>query len=435
MPKKITESQMIGERGIALVHQRVSGMGFLWTATGGTEAGTDGYIEIRHPATGDVLASVLKVQSKATERRWQAETDASFEFVCDMKDIEYWLAGNLPVVLVCSRPKTNEAYWKLVSDYFREIEPRSARKVVFDKQADRFDGDATQPLIEISVPHAAGMYAPTPPREEQLVTNLLEVVSFAEHIYVAPAQCPTEKAAREELRGQVAGAEWILRGKQLIGFHPFDDAPWHRVCDTGAIERFSSLEWADSEDPVRLREFVELLNRALREKVKSELNFHGARNLYYFRATDDLDTKMVGVRRVFHGYENKRDPSRISYYRHSAFRGQFHCFDGRWYLEITPEYLFTSDGWKDSRYHADYLKKMKRIERNDAVRQQVAFWAGCLSAPDNLLSPTYPFLDFGELLSFEVDFGFDEKQWRVPDEQSSEQALVDSDSLELFDAA
>lgn len=26
------------------------------------------------------------------------------------------------------------------------------------------------------------------------------------------------------------------------------------------------------------------------------------------RKTDDLDTKMVGVRRVFHGYENKRDP-------------------------------------------------------------------------------------------------------------------------------
>ena len=167
MPKKITESQMIGERGIALVHQSVSAMGFLWTATGGTEAGTDGYIEIRHPANGEVLASVLKVQSKATERRWQAENDATFEFACAAKDIEYWLAGNVPIILVCSRPKTNEAYWKPVSDYFRDADARSSRKVLFDKQADRFDGGATHALIEISVPHAAGIFAPPTPREEQ----------------------------------------------------------------------------------------------------------------------------------------------------------------------------------------------------------------------------------------------------------------------------
>jgi hypothetical protein len=434
MPKKITESQMIGERGIALVHQRVSAMGFLWTATGGTEAGTDGYIEIRHPATGDVLASVLKVQSKATERRWQAETDSSFEFVCRAKDIEYWLASNVPVILICSRPKTNEAYWKFVSDYFGDGDGRRSHKVVLDKQVDRFDVGAAQALIDVAVPHAAGIYAPPPARAEQLVSNLLEVVSFAEHIYVAPAQCPTEKLAREELRGEGVGGEWILRSKQLISFQPLDGAPWHRVCDTGAAERFSSLEWADSDDPVKLREFVELLNRALREKVKPELAFHRARNLYYFRATD-VDTKIVGLRRVFHGYENKRDPSRISYYRHSALRAQFHRFDHRWYLEMTPEYLFTSNGWKDSRYHADYLKKMKRIERNDAVRQQVAFWAGYLGAPDNLLSPAYAFLEFGESLSFDVDFGFDEKQWRTPDEESTEKALADPDSLELFDAA
>src|SRR5581483_9245687 len=214
-------------------HQRVSSMGFLWTATGGTEAGTDGYVEIRHPATGEVLASVLKVQSKATERRWQAETDSSFEFVCEARDVEYWLAGNVPVVLVCSRPKTNEAYWKLVSDYFRDPDRRASRKVVFDKQVDRFDVGATQALIDVAVPHAAGIYAPPPPRAEQLVSNLLEVVSFAEHIYVAPAQCPNEKAAREELRGHSAGGEWILRSKQLISFQPLDGAPWHRVCDTG----------------------------------------------------------------------------------------------------------------------------------------------------------------------------------------------------------
>jgi hypothetical protein len=40
----------------------------------------------------------------------------------------------------------------------------------------------------------------------------------------------------------------------------------------------------------------------------------------------------------------------VKFYRHSAFRGRFASFDGVWYLEITPEYLFTRDGRKVSRF-------------------------------------------------------------------------------------
>ena len=39
--KKISKSDIIGEQGIALIHQRVSAMGFLWHLTG-VEAGIDG---------------------------------------------------------------------------------------------------------------------------------------------------------------------------------------------------------------------------------------------------------------------------------------------------------------------------------------------------------------------------------------------------------
>ena len=40
--KKVTKSDIIGEQGVALIHQRVSGMGFLWHPTG-LEAGIDGF--------------------------------------------------------------------------------------------------------------------------------------------------------------------------------------------------------------------------------------------------------------------------------------------------------------------------------------------------------------------------------------------------------
>ena len=108
--KKISRSDIIGDKGIALIHRLVLDMGFVWNATG-LEAGIDGYIEIRDDTTGEVTNCVLQVQSKATAASFTAETPDTFEFVCDERDLGYWLGGNSPVILIVSRPDTNEAYW------------------------------------------------------------------------------------------------------------------------------------------------------------------------------------------------------------------------------------------------------------------------------------------------------------------------------------
>ena len=60
--------------------------------------------------------SIIQVQSKATEGRFTAETAVSLEYVCDERDLTYWMQGNAPVILVVSRPKTGEAYYVLLRD-------------------------------------------------------------------------------------------------------------------------------------------------------------------------------------------------------------------------------------------------------------------------------------------------------------------------------
>src|SRR5207302_8398859 len=109
--KKITESQMIGDQGVALIKTRVLAMGLLWYESGGTEAGIDGTIEMRDGRTGEATNQIVQVQSRATAAAFTAETEMSFEYLCDERDLAYWLGGNAPVVLVRSRPKTDEAYW------------------------------------------------------------------------------------------------------------------------------------------------------------------------------------------------------------------------------------------------------------------------------------------------------------------------------------
>lgn len=131
--KKIHANSIIGQQGVNLIERVVLGMGFAWYPSGGVEAGIDGTIEIRDAVTGDATNSIIQVQSKATTKPFQAETEGAFEYRCAERDLDYWMQGNVPVVLVVSRPESGEAYWVSVKDYFRDPGVRAGRKVRFDK--------------------------------------------------------------------------------------------------------------------------------------------------------------------------------------------------------------------------------------------------------------------------------------------------------------
>jgi hypothetical protein len=106
--KRILSSSITGQRGVNLIERVVLSMGFLWYPTGGVEAGIDGMIEIRNSTSGEVTNSVVQVQSKTGPSFFKSETETSFDFACDEKDLNYWLQGNAPVVLVVSRPQARE---------------------------------------------------------------------------------------------------------------------------------------------------------------------------------------------------------------------------------------------------------------------------------------------------------------------------------------
>lgn len=443
--KKIHKSSIIGQQGINFVEKIVLGMGFLWYPTGGIEAGTDGFIEIRDSDTGVARNLIIQVQSKATLGPFQSETPSSFEFTCEARDLDYWLQGNAPVILVVSRPNTEEAYWVSVKDHFRDAERRKTCKARFDKQRDRFDDTCKGALIQLAVPRDAGVYVAPPPVQETLYSNLLLVSSFASYIYTADTDHRTYKSLWRELRalGGKIGCEWMLKEKRLLSFHNLEEFPWRQICDLGTLERFDAEEWAYSYDPDRQREFVQLLNLALREKVWPHVRYNERNECYYFQMNRDLSDRKIAYqthsgrtvpRTVFKGYRSKRDPKKISFYRHSAFEGQFRHFDGIWYLEITPTYYFTWDGQRRDRWHEDRLKGIKRLERNPGVFGQLMMWADYLSRPGDMVTPSYPFLEFGTLQQFDIDVGIDDKAWLESESGADADVLRDSlAELPLFE--
>jgi hypothetical protein len=110
VPKKALVQALLAERGVALIARIVGEMGHLWHPTSGTDSGIDGQIELRDPATNTVRNVRVGVQSKATSKSWPGETAASFYFRATPDDVDYWLSSNQPVLLICTRPDSDEAY-------------------------------------------------------------------------------------------------------------------------------------------------------------------------------------------------------------------------------------------------------------------------------------------------------------------------------------
>jgi len=431
LAKKISQNDIVGELGINLVQKLCLEMGFLWHSTG-LEAGIDGYIEIRLE-TGEVTNCIIQVQCKATERPFEAETPSTLEFRCSAKDLSYWLAGNAPVILVRCRPRTNEAYWVSLKDYFSDLTRRKSGKVVFDKTRDRFDVAAKAALHRLATPADSGLYLGTHPKPEIIFSNLLELASLPKHFYVAATEyrTPGEVFATLHEFTRIVHGEWILGAKILTSFHDLSTQPWTAVCDRGSVEELDTNEWAQTEDPIRQRQFVQLLNACLRSKLyRKGVKFSRESQCYYFRATQDLSEREYAYqsrehkasRSVFKGYPKKSDHTQMSYYRHSAFEGRFVRYGRTWYLQITPNYHFTRDGERLSRFAPDLLSGIKRLETNQAVHGQVVMWAHLLTDRD--LFDTGPrFLDFASMLEFELEVGLDDDAWLKHEDTEKTAAL------------
>ena len=444
LTKKVTSQSIIGQLGVSFIEKIVLKMGYVWRPTPIFDVGIDGEIEIRDPTTGEMTNTIIKVQVKATTKPFQAETDNSFEYRCEQKDLDYWLQGNVPIILIVCRPDTNEAYWVSIRDYFSDPSAQQTRKVLFDKQSNCFDVSCAAALKKLALPKDSGIYFAPLQKTETLYTNLLKVTSLAPKIYVAGTNYRKVGAVWEKFNSMEAevGSEWILTDKQIVSFHNLKEPPFNEICDLGTCESFDTQKWSNSKDEDTKRQFVRLLNKCLREKTRLlGLDFNDAHQHYYFPATKGLKTREVFYygsqkrvsREVFKQYSKKGDPSQKTYCRHSAFRGYFLRLGDEWYLEITPTYHFTSDGYARYKFRIERLQGIKRLDRNPAVLGQLRMWAVYLSRPQDLFLLNYSFLHFGLLATVDINTSLPDGVWYKSEEKNTSEEEDTNNLPGLFD--
>lgn len=417
--KTLRENQLLAERGVALITEIVLAMGYVFRPTSVLDSGIDGEIELRDVQTGRMTNQIIKVQSKATAQ-FQNETDTGFSFWPNTDDVKYWLGGNVPVILVVSCPDKSEAYWVSVHEY-KQANP-TTKGIHFDKSRHRLNSSAQSALASLVRDSRYGRYDAPMRHTETLLSNLLPVTKIAERVHIAETDYRERPKLIEALREHTTdfGAEWILRDKRIISFRDLRSFPYTKICDQGTAEDFPIAEWTQSKDQDKQRELVQLMNAALRSKLRPfQIAFENKHPhyCYFFRGNQELKPLPFGYfggkvetsREVFTPYFKK--DGKLRYCRHSAFKAQFQLFDGQWYLEVTPTYYFTRDGLHLSRFYEEPLKGIKRLEHNNAVRGQLIMWIELLTRPADLHMPDYPYLAFGQAETCSIPVGLNDADW------------------------
>lgn len=426
--RKATKQSTIGESGIALIALRVSEMGHLWHPTSGVDSGIDGEIELRDDATGEVRNFRIGVQSKATEGVWRSETNDGFVWRADPAHVEYWLGSNQPVLLVCSRPKTSEAYWRNVQQWASDPERRASGLVDFDKHRDVLDASASARFFSLEVRNGSVLEPPGPqPHAEQLKTNLLPVNWDVDVVWsvTSPSSDPGALFQRALAAG-AARSDIALRDGRLWSLSPLDAAYLAAIEATEPPTDDSLAELASGGQNGRQLLVGELVRRSLLAQHWRQLRWHGPTRLAYFRLHDEAKQRKLrwagGAGRTVVLPRASTKHEGLSGYRHDAARLAVRRLGERWFVVVSPTYLFTYDGRKVSSFHADALKKMKAFDRAAAVSQQLRMWEWLLTRPPNMLdadeSPA-PF-HLGPLVEVSIDVRPPEAAWKSAPEDLRE---------------
>lgn len=214
--KKFTKSQQIGEAGHALIHRRVAAMGHIWHQRA-VDVGIDGEIELFDPVMREATSASVLVQSKAHGTVIPGESTDRISYPLKHNDLGYWLKANLPVVLVVSRPSTDEAWWVDIQAYFADPARRTRARVEIDKDTMVFTGDITDQFFAIADPRGRA-YAPgAEERTETLVSNLLSAAIPETYLsYKARLRHPGEVYRAQRGTGLELRHDFTLHAGRLL---------------------------------------------------------------------------------------------------------------------------------------------------------------------------------------------------------------------------
>ena len=393
MAKNVPVTKFTELRGLDRISQITHEMHCLFRPISQDDVGIDGEIEVVTPKADSpgfqTSGGIIKVQAKSGASFVKKDDGSTFSTPVKREDLEYWNSCTFPVFFMVYHPADDVLYFKEIKTYIRETPDvwQTPLEVNFRKATDVFTANAKETVYRHS--------AISPPRiafdqQERLYTNLLPVKRLPKSMTYAKTRRTSYERVKDEARCYTP--PFCIHGKYLFTLSDLRNERnvLRGFCDTNTIADQSVSEWFDDDD---LRNSLTFMFRQLfgshchRIGLAYNPDF---KRTYFPRETDNESDK--SVERQWTSPRTKRlAPPRtvVQYYEYGAFRFwrhlaaefQFLCFDRKWFLQISPKYLFTNDGKKacDPSLVGPYTTRLKAMEHNPQVLNHVLFWAFTLA--------------------------------------------------------
>lgn len=380
--KTVTDNQMTGERGETLIKAEFLKIGLVYHSFGRLESGTDGMVELRNPETGATSTRFVAVQAKARMKgRYTAESETSFQYRLDEKDLRGWTQANLPVIIVLYRIEDGSIYWKSIADHAHD----DPRLLIFDKKVDVLNRAAVDAIASLMIDRGTpGVWVPPLNSGEDAILNMLRV-NLPREIFVAVPTYPNgRQAAAVMVEQDDARFDWSMRGNRFISLHDPRGQSTEAIVDPETVEAIEIELIAESTEDDDYNDMAHLLRKCLERQFSEQLMFgqHKRENLLAFRPTNicqplDYAYRSAAIAtkaRVVAVKMRTDEPDRVSYVRHHAFHPKFDRIGRDWYLIVEPTYFFTYDGFRWHQRPEALLTGKKKLETNAAIWGQILMW-------------------------------------------------------------
>lgn len=437
--KKLSQNQLLGQRGELIVADRTLAIGFVFDGRNRLETGVDGFLELRDPQTGQTLAKWIGVQVKTTEAGSYAYEDQNgFEYLIKPGDLAYWQGANIPVILALVRLSDNSIFWKPI-EIASSAEPRRIR---FDKTQDAFEKAAADKIAALCIARdRLGSYVPPMQSGEDAHLTMIRV-ALPDEIFVGASLFASGREAARELVGVDPRApfDWVVRSRRFLSFRDPRGTALSEIVDDGSVEAVETTAVSLSDDLDDEYVFIDLLARTLSVQLDEQLTFDRESRALYFRAlgqnkgrkyryrslVNETSADVVTVWRAKDGH--------VGSVRHHAFVPRFQHIGDEWLLSITPTFVFTRDGFRPHYNSGALIAGKKKKEKNGAVRGQFVMWRHLLinsgeKSHDLLLERPgrIAFLRFEALEPIQMPLAVPEDAWRREDPNAA--SMVDTEWL------
>jgi hypothetical protein len=173
-----------------------------------------------------------------------------------------------------------------------------------------------------------------------------------------------------------------------------------------------------SDDRRDLNVLRELVRGSILASRRKWLLWHQQRHVAYFRRKPEEHVEVryawsTGRGRAVVSPRWVKGDEHFTGYRHDAAEFAVWRFDGEWFLQINPTYLFTWDGRQLSGHHDRALAGIKKRDRHATVSQTLRLWEHLLTEQltfDN--PPVDTAFALGCLAEVRTPVGINDASWR-----------------------